>query len=301
MRTEALFFAALLFSTVSLAAPVVLLTSPVRVVAEALAGTVPGTSRLELSVQHGGSEFALSVSQRGGAADALATQKALSGWKDGYLFIRDDCLADDQATAAWRCVVDHVFTLAEHAKDKSGVRLVYVGDVFAGEECIEAVRIGCALYKGSFTDIYDRLENNTLAPRTDAPALLIESTVDGGVFQVDLEETWKANQERFLAGTRCLLTKPELQKERCIDGITPRRAYLFNTALATYTRQDEQLARTRSFARTALCEGVRLGDMECSEVLRASALLLAGIKPGGKPRPRGKVSSSAAKDAKGNF
>ena len=298
MKLHALFFVASLLATSATAAPVVLLGSPVRVFAEVLAGTAPGTSRLELSVRHGASEFALSVAQRGNAAAALAAQKAASGWKDGYLFIRDDCLADDQATAAWRCVVDHVFTLAGHANDKSGVRLIYVGDVFAGEECIEAARVGCALYKGSFTDVYNRLENNTLAPRTESPALLIESTVDGGVFQVDLEETWKANQERFLAGTRCLFTKPEMQKERCIDGITPRRAYLFNTALATYTRRDEPLARTRSFARAALCEAPQLGDSECSDVLRASALLLAGIKPGERPRPRGNVLSSAVKAGK---
>ena len=113
---------------------------------------------------------------------------------------------------------------------------------------------------------------------------------------VDLEETWKANQERFLAGARCLFAKPEMLKELCVDGITQRRAYLFNTALATYTRQDEPLTRVRNFARTALCEG--LAEADCSDVLRASALLLASIKPGEMPKPRGNVSSRTNKEAK---
>ena len=296
MNFGALLFSTLLLTTNAQAAPTALLESPVRITAETLAGAKANTTKLELTLQHGASEFTLSVLQRGNTADALAAQKSISGWKDGYLFIRDDCLVDDPALAAWRCVVDHVFTLVEDAKNKPAARLIYVGDVFAGEECIEAVRIGCALYKSTFTDIYDRLENNTLAPRADSPALLIEMTVDGGIFQVDPEETWKANQERFLAGTRCLNAKPEMQSVRCIDGITPRRAYVFNTALATYTRQAEHLARARAFARAALCE--RLDDAECNEVLRTSALLLASIKPGDKARGRGNVRSTVAKDIK---
>ena len=296
MKFDALIFLALLLTTNTHAAPTVLLESPVRINAETSAGTKANTTKLELTIQNGASEFTLSVLQRGNTVEALAAQKSVSGWKDGYLFIRDDCLVDDPALAAWRCVVDHVFTLVEDAKNKPAARLIYVGDVFAGEECIEAARIGCALHKSTFTDVYDRLENNTLAPRTESPALLIEMTVDGGIFQVDLEETWKANQERFLAGTRCLNEKPEMQSVRCIDGITPRRAYVFNTALATYTRQAEHLARTRAFARAALCE--RLDDAECSEVLRTSALLLASIKPGEKARGRGNVLSPVAKDVK---
>ena len=297
MKLRKLFFASLLVVTNAVAAPVVLLESPIRVVAETLVGPVADKLRLEISIQHSTGEFVLNVLQRGTTAEALATQKATSGWKDGYLFIRDDCLNDDPASAVWRCVVDHVFALAEDAKSKSGVRLIYVGDVFAGEECIEAKLIGCALYKGAFTDIYDRLENNVLAPRAESPALLIESIVQGGVFAVDIEETWKANQERYLAGTKCLQAKPDMQKERCTDGITPRRAYLFNTALTTYTRQDEHLVRTRTFARAALCEsgGTNLTDAECSDTLRAAVLMLATIKSGEKPRPRGNVLSPAAR------
>ena len=287
-------------ATNAVAAPGVLLESPVRVTAETSSGAGRNKTALALAIQQGTSEFTLSVSQRGNAGDALAAQKATSGWKEGYLFIRDDCLADDPAATVWRCVVDHVFALTETEKSTPGARLIYIGSVFVGEECIETRRIGCALYKGVFTDIYDRLENNALTPCADAPALLIESTVRSGVFQVDLEETWKANQERFIAGSKCLAATQEMQKERCAEGITPRGAYLFNATLATYVRQDEPLARTRAFARVALCESAREkpSDSDCSAALRASALLLSSVKPGERPRARGNVSSGTAKDAK---
>ena len=185
----------------------------------------------------------------------------------------------------------------DDAKTISGKRLIYVGDVFAGEECIESARVGCAIYKGTFTDIYDRLETNVLLSRAESPALLIEMTVQSGVFTVDLEETWKANQERYLAGMRCLQAKPDMQKERCIDGINPRRAYLFNIALATYTRQDEQLVRMRAFARAALCKSEPriLADAECGGILRSAELLVATIKSGEKPRQRGNVPLPVAR------
>ena len=296
MKVHALLIAAMLFACTATAAPIVLLDSPIRVVADASPGAVVGTTKLVLTIQHSTGVFLLNVAQRGTATEALAAQKTASGWKDDYLFIRDDCLNDPGAISVWRCVVDHVFMVAEDAKSKAGGRLIYVGDVFAGEECIDAPRVGCALYKGTFSDIYDWLEDNAQMPRAESPAVLIESTVQGGIFTVDLEDTWKANQERFLAGARCLQAKPELQKERCIEGITPRRAYFFNTVLATYTRHDEHLARTRAFARAVLCERERLGESECSDALRASALLLAGIKPGERPRSRGNVSSPANRD-----
>ena len=300
MKFCAFFVAAWCVAANAIAATSVLLDAPVRVTAETSSGAGPNKTALALTIRHGTSEFTLSVSQRGNAGDALAAQKSTSGWKEGYLFIRDDCLADDPAATVWRCVVDHVFALAEIEKSTSGARLIYVGSVFAGEECIESKQIGCALYKGVFTDIYDRLESNALTPRTEAPALLIESTVRGGVFQVDLIETWKANQERFIAGGKCLAATQEMQKERCVEGITPRGAYLFNAALATYARQDEPLARTRAFARAALCESARakLSESECSAALRASALMMSSVKPGERPRARGNVSSGTVKETK---
>ena len=119
--------------------------------------------------------------------------------------------------------------------------------------------------------------------------MLLEIHVTSGEFVVDLDETWGRNQERFAAGERCLAATAVERASVCIDGITPRGAYLFNSALATYTRRTDNLLRIRTFARGALCES--RSEAECSETLRLSALMLAGIRPGEKPRPRGNVKS----------
>ena len=290
-----LFLSIFLYATgTAIAQTSVLAEAPVKITADATAGikadaqtgAVPATTALSLAINRGSHEFRLTVMQRGDSAEALAAQKVRTGWKDGYLFIRDDCLATNDETRAWRCVVDQVFTFVDN---RDGRRLVYLGEVFAGDDCLDDARVGCALYQGAFTDIYDALENNALAARAESPALLLEVEAAGGEFVVNLDETWGRNQERFSAGQRCLAAGASERASHCVDGITPRRAYLFNSALATYTRRPEQLMRIRAFARTALCEG--RSDSDCSEVLRLSALMLAGIRPGEKPRPRGNVKS----------
>lgn len=281
----------------AIAQPTVLIDSPVRITADAVSVSniskvptkseaAPATTALSLAINRDSYEFRLTVMQRGNPLEALAAQKARSGWKDGYLFIRDDCLAAIEAKRAWRCVVDQVFTFVD---SRDGKRLVHLGEIFAGDDCLEEAKLGCALYQGAFTDIYDALENNSLVSRADSPALLLEIRVVSGEFVVDLDETWGRNQERFTAGERCLAAKAIEQASVCIDGITPRGAYLFNSALATYTRRTDNLQRIRTFARGALCEN--RNEAECSEPLRLSALMLAGIRPGEKPRPRGNVKS----------
>ena len=47
--------------------------------------------------------------------------------------------------------------------------------------------------------------------------------------------------------------------------------------------------KTRAYARSAMCIGA--SDEECSETLRLSALLLARVKSGERPRNRGKVTT----------
>jgi hypothetical protein len=268
----------------------VLLESPVKITVHVrnVSGTDANTpvSAMDLAIHQGSHEFRLTVMQRGDSAGALAAQKARTGWKDGYLFIRDDCLGANEEKRAWRCVVDQVFTFVD---SREGKRLVHLGDVFAGDDCLDEARLACALYQGAFTDIYDALENNALVSHAESPALLLETQAADGQFTVDLDATWGHNQERFGAGERCLEAGAAERTSACVDGITPRRAYLFNSALATYTRRLEQLMRVRAFARTALCEG--RSDSDCSEVLRLSALVLAGIRPGEKPRSRGNVKS----------
>ena len=120
MKCRALFLTATLFAYGAEAAPNVLLESPVRVAADVKPGATTGTTKLAIAIEHSSGAFRLNVVQRGTATDALAAQKAASGWKDDYLFIRDDCLNDPTAVSAWRCVVDHIFMIPKMPRASQG-------------------------------------------------------------------------------------------------------------------------------------------------------------------------------------
>jgi hypothetical protein len=269
------------------------LESPVKVTAERRVSPAGRAADIRVTLQYQGQRFQLDVKQRANTWEDAGSKPRLAGWKDGFLFVRDDCQVADEAIRPWRCVIDHVYSLVE-AKD--GMRLAHLGDVFAGEDCVDEPKIGCSLYQGVFTDIYDRLENHSLAGRADAPALLTEMRMKSGELVVDLDETWGRNQERFSAGERCLAASNTERASQCTEGISPRRAYLFNAALATYTKRDHQLTRIRNNARQALCD--QQTEDACSEILRASALMLAAIRPGEKARARNLAPGAGAPIAK---
>ena len=287
-----LVFAALTTHLESRAQSTILFESPVKIIAqarvEAHGTTTPTATTFDIAISGAAFEFQFAVTQPGGVAVALAALKKKSGWKDGVLFIRDDCVDTPIAKHVLRCGVDQVFAFVEGA---DSVRLVHLGDVFAGEDCIEEAKFGCSLYRGEFTDVYDVFENNAFIGRNDIPTLLLEMRAVSGQLTVDLDETWGRNQERYSAGERCLAAKPADRAELCIEGISRRGAYLFNSTLAAYTKREDALTRTRAFARAALCEDNRESDAECGETLRKSALLLASIRPGEKPRVRGIIKT----------
>lgn len=258
-----------------------------RVLFDARTDKIAGITNITVKLQDSTTEFRVDVAQRGAGAAAVNQQQLRTGWKAGYFFVRDDCLESDETKRPIRCVVDHVFTFVESSKGK---RLVYLGEVYSGDDCVEEAKLGCALYEEFFTDIYDVLEVNTVLSRNDAPVILVEMRATGGQFDVDLDETWGRNQERFIAGEKCLAAKGDAQLTACVDGITPRRAYFFNATLATYTQRKDELTRTRAYARSAMCIGA--SDEECSETLRLSALLLQRVKSGERPRNRGKVTTN---------
>jgi hypothetical protein len=258
-----------------------------RVLFDAKTDKIAGITNITVRLQDSTTEFRVEVAQRGAGAAAVNQQQLRTGWKSGFFFVRDDCLETDDAKRPFRCVVDHVFTFVEGAAVK---RLVYLGEVFAGDDCVEEAKLGCALYEEFFTDIYDALEVNTVLSRNDSPAILIEMRAVNGQFEVELDETWGRNQERFIAGEKCLAAKGDAQLTACVDGITPRRAYFFNATLATYAQRREELTRTRAWARSAMCIGA--SDEECSETLRLSALLLQRVKSGERPRNHGKVTTN---------
>jgi hypothetical protein len=255
-----------------------------RDMAEAKYDAASGLTTLIIKLAYGDAGYVLSTTWRGKPIEAISAHQKRSGWKEQYFFVRDDCLGG----TAWRCVVDHVFTLPG---EKDRKKLVYIGSVQVDEECNEQARVGCSFYKDVFTDVYDGLENNVLVSHAESPALLIEMRVNDGKFVVDLDETWGHNQERFRAGELCLGATKAERAEKCV-GVTPVGALMFNAALATYTKRNEALAATKNYARAALCDAVSTGD--CGEALRSFDYLIAGVEPGALAQPRGSVKAIGA-------
>lgn len=263
---------------VAAAEPVDLLRFPVHVSATATFDAKAGLADITLTLEQEAQHFTLITMQTrvASAEEAIERQRDLTGWKEGYLFVRDSCGGGN----AWRCDRDHVFTLA--AGKKGNDELVYVGAVASGEDCSAP---GCALEDGVFTDIYDGLEANALTSHADAPALIIGLKDQGGSFVADPDLTWDMNQERYTAGLRCLT---DHASKPCAEHVTPRNALLFNALLAQYTGRRDELAAFRLFTRGVMCEG--LDDAGCLPVLAEFERILAKVAPGSLPanirRPR---------------
>jgi hypothetical protein len=258
--------------------PVDLLRFPVHVSATAEFGRQAGLAVITLTLEQETGRFMLTTLQTrvASAEEGIERQRTLTGWKDGYLFVRDSCVGGN----AWRCDRDHVFTLIAGKKGKD--ELVYVGAVASGEDCNEP---GCALEDGVFTDIYDGLEANALTSHADAPALIIGVNERGGRFVVDPDLTWDMNQERYTAGLRCLANQTS---KPCTERVTPKTALLFNALLARYTGRRDELSAFRLFTRGVMCEG--LDEAGCLPVLAEFERIITQVTPGGLPantrRPR---------------
>ena len=264
---------------VSAAEPVDLLRFPVHVSATVDFDKQAGLADITLTLEQETRRFTLTTlqTQVASAEEAIERQRTVTGWKEGYLFVRDSCGGGN----AWRCGRDHVFRLVT---DKNGKdELVYVGAVASGEDCSQP---GCALEDGVFTDIYDGLERNALTSHANAPALIIGLREQAGRFVADLDLTWDMNQERYTAGLRCLADQAS---NLCIERVTPKNALLFNAVLAQYTGRRDALATFRLFTRAVMCEG--LDEAGCLPVLAEFERIITKVMPGSLPanirRPQG--------------
>lgn len=263
---------------VAAAEPVDLLRFPAHVSATADFDKQAGLAAITLTLEQETRRFTLTTRQThvASAEEAIERQRTVTGWKEGYLFVRDSCGGGN----AWRCDSDHVFRLVTDKKGED--ELVYVGAVASGEDCNQP---GCALEDGVFTDIYDGLEANALTSHANAPALIIGLREQAGRFVADLDLTWDMNQERYTAGLRCLAGQTS---NPCIERLTPKNALLFNALLAQYTGRRDVLAAFGIFTRAAVCEG--LGEAGCLRVLAEFERIIANVTPGSLPanirRPR---------------
>ena len=253
------------------AEPVDLLGFPVRVSATADFDKRAELADITLTLEQETRRFTLTTLQThvASAEAAIERQRTVTGWKEGYLFVRDSC----GGGSAWRCDRDHVFKLV--TGKKGGDELVYVGAVASGEDCNEP---GCALEDGVFTDIFDGLEANALTSHADAPALIIGLSEQAGRFVVGLDLTWDMNQERYTAGLRCLAAQAG---KPCTERVTPKNALLFNALLAQYTGRSDALAAFRLFTRAVMCEG--LTEAGCQPLLAEVARIVTRVTPGSLP------------------
>jgi hypothetical protein len=256
---------------VAAAEPVDLLGFPVHVSATVDFDKQAGLADITLTLQQENRHFTLTTRQNhvASAEEAIERQRTVTGWKEGYLFVRDSCGGGN----ARRCDRDHVFRLVT---DKNGRdELVYVGAVASGEDCNQP---GCALEDGVFSDIYDGLEANALTSHADAPALIIGLSEQAGRFVADLDLTWDMNQERYTAGLRCLA---DPTGNACTERVTPKNALLFNALLAQYTGRRDALAAFRLFTRGVMCEG--LDEAGCLPVLAEFERIITKVTPGSLP------------------
>jgi hypothetical protein len=252
------------------AEPAVLLNGEVRVTADPLLDARTRMTELDIAISDGTREFHVRSRHNATPGDALAAQRVHTAWKDSYLFVRDTCV---DATKPPRCDIDHVFTWAGTPR-----ALAYVGEVYAGEDCITEPVNGCALWPKSresedlFTDIHQIGDGATVSLLQQ---LRVARTALGAQFVVDLEQTWRSNEERFRAGEDCINAATGERDKLCVDGIAANSALMFNAALAKYTKRDDALAQLRTRAKPILCGG----DTNCA-ALRALEETLSSIKPG---------------------
>lgn len=259
---------ALLCATWGHAAPVALLNGEVKITADPLLDARTRITELDIAISDGTREYHVKSRHNATPGDAIAAQRVHTAWKDNYLFVRDSCI---DANKPPRCDIDHVFTWTGTPR-----ALTYVGEVYAGEECISEPINGCALWPKSrdaeelFTD---------LQPLSGDAALLLQLRVTrsaaGVQFVVDLEQTWRSNQERFRAGEDCINATAGEREKLCVDGIALQSALTFNAALAKYTKRDDVLTAMRAKAKPILCNT----DANCA-ALRALEETLNNIKPG---------------------
>jgi hypothetical protein len=265
------------------AEPVDLLKFPVHVVAAASFDEQSRIASLDITIEHESGSFRFAT-LRGPVAsgdEAIGRQRVLTGWKDGYLFVRDSCGGGN----ALRCDKEQVFMLVA---DKPGQdRLVYAGAVAADEDCDSP---GCTFDDGVFSDVFDGLEGNAFMSHADAPAPLLGLREQGGRLLAGLDLTWEMNQERYSAGLRCMLADAE-QRE-CDESITPLRALLFNSVLARYVKNAAALENAQIGARTILCDA--LDEKKCAARLRAFNRMIAGVRAGALPKSRPPVHTLPA-------
>ena len=254
----------LILSYVSVADKFIILSDSVKVTATLNNPPDDEPFEAELTIERGNDRFRISTSIYGAKDqdEAISVLKRVTGWKEGYLFVREDCGGGN----AWRCDLDHVFAIRQG-------RLNHLGEVAAGMPWDSLV----GKYKdGYFTDIYNKFEINDLTSHAHAPGMTLFLQEKGGHLQVNLEYTCLQNREVFMedaakiAGNRGKEFADE--NSRAVYLIPP---ILSNAVYAKYCRRGTELSHIMRVAKSVLTK----------HELQKFLAILAQVVPGEKPEP----------------
>ena len=174
--------------------------------------------------------------------DAPAKLRRSIGWKDRFLFVREECGGGNM----WRRVVEDVFELRDG-------KLVSLGALGARG----SAGIGTCYAAGRFRDVYDDLEINPATSHAGSPGFPIVSQEHDGRLVVDADRTWQANLATFRRN------RAVARKQRVPDPTDPRTEdqgkwenvvspRLANAAIAKYCGRSAALSATLHEAESIL-------------------------------------------------
>jgi hypothetical protein len=265
----------------------VILDRPVRVVAYAEPTRPPATPirAFRLRIGRGADCFeARTLIHDPGPTrgeNAITVLRRSIGWKDGFLFVRQECGGGNM----WRCNVEDVFELRRG-------RLVPLGALAARAPA----GIGTCREHGRFLDVYDDLEINPVTSHAGAPAFQIVARAQDGRLVVDPAETWdldlggfRSRQALAEALKRPAPEDPRTDAEGRWEGVVSPR--LANAALARYCDRAEELNATLREAEAVLPPPVLARFRKALEVVepgrlpRATRTRGATHCPGRTPAP----------------
>jgi len=246
---------------------VTLLSQPVSVTArsESQPGDPARYFPFTLTVSRGGQAFAFKtlIVAVADQEDAIEVLRRTIGWKDRYLFVREECGGGN----TWRCDVDQVFAFR-------GDRLVHLGEQIGGSR---SQGPGALFRNGYFVDMYDRLETNALTTHAGAPSFAIYMKDTNERLTVDLDRTWKEGRAGYERNRKELA---RIGSNRSMDSPgrseTQTSLLLDNAALARYCLKNEPLEQT-------MREAQRLIAPERLATLQS---IVRQISPGELPAPR---------------
>lgn len=198
--------------------------------------------------------------------DSVKTDRRLSGWKEGYLFIRQRC-----SGMAWRCVVDQVFAL------RSG-KLVHLGEV----ESSACQTVGCSYVDGSFADLFDAMPVNPVTGRPDAPPLRIVRVVEGEVLVASMDKTWAANDAQYKSAVACIEQIGAMGfGKQCAEKLSPWSALVYAAKLTHYTQRKQEWNALFSTLAPAYCKHSQ--DLQCASRVDGLRDHVSRLMPGAKP------------------